>query len=108
MTHIVHSLSRIGLLPNSSPENRRLAVDLVELILTWEKQRLDAVRPVPASTGTSSPESDNRSSRKHDGTFRPFMDRCYDPALVLVGFLFFFLICMLAVRRDVLTRDGTG
>jgi transformation/transcription domain-associated protein len=72
VTHIVHSLSRIGLLPNSSPENRRLAVDLVELILTWEKQRLDAVRPAPASTGTSSSESDNRPSGKHDGAFSPF------------------------------------
>jgi transformation/transcription domain-associated protein len=69
----VHSLSRIGLLPNSSPENRRLAVDLVELILTWEKQRLDAARPAAPSSSSSSAaaESGPQPTGKHDGTHLP-------------------------------------
>jgi transformation/transcription domain-associated protein len=38
--HMVNSLARIGLLPNSPHENRKLAVDLAELIISWEKQRI--------------------------------------------------------------------
>jgi transformation/transcription domain-associated protein len=38
--HMVNSLARIGLLPNSPNENRKLAVDLAELIINWEKQRI--------------------------------------------------------------------
>ncbi len=38
--HMVNSLARIGLLPNSPNENRKLAVDLAELIINWEKQRV--------------------------------------------------------------------
>ena len=34
------SLARIGLLPSSSSENRQLAVDLAELIVKWEEQRV--------------------------------------------------------------------
>lgn len=37
---IVTSLGRIGLLPNSPFENRKLAVDLVDLVVNWEKKRL--------------------------------------------------------------------
>ena len=35
---IVTSLAKIGLAPNSPPENRKLAVDLVELITIWQKK----------------------------------------------------------------------
>lgn len=37
---IVTSLGRIGLLPNSPFENKKLAVDLVDLVVNWEKKRL--------------------------------------------------------------------
>lgn len=74
VTHIVHSLSRIGLLPNSSSENRRLAVDLVELVLTWEQQRLNTNKP----ESFTSEEQDSHEQRphqhqtsKHDGAYLP-------------------------------------
>jgi len=37
---MVHSLARIGLLPNAPVENRKLAIDLIELIINWEKRRV--------------------------------------------------------------------
>lgn len=36
---MVNSLSRIGLNPAATPENRRLSLDLVELIVKWERRR---------------------------------------------------------------------
>lgn len=41
--HIITAIPRIGLLQNAAHDNRKLSVDLVELVLNWEKQRLDAV-----------------------------------------------------------------
>lgn len=38
--HMVNSLARVGLLPNAPPENRKLAVELAELIIKWEHQRI--------------------------------------------------------------------
>jgi transformation/transcription domain-associated protein len=38
MSQMVHSLGKIGLLPNSANENRKLAVNIAELIINWEKQ----------------------------------------------------------------------
>eukprot|EP01098_Paradermamoeba_levis_P001622 TRINITY_DN11891_c0_g1_i1.p1 TRINITY_DN11891_c0_g1~~TRINITY_DN11891_c0_g1_i1.p1 ORF type:complete len:540 (+),score=125.67 TRINITY_DN11891_c0_g1_i1:140-1621(+) len=37
---MVSSLARIGLVPNSPSDNRKLSVDLVDLIISWEKQRI--------------------------------------------------------------------
>lgn len=39
---MVNSLNRIGLNTNAAAENRRLALDLVDLILKWELQRRNA------------------------------------------------------------------
>lgn len=39
--YIINSLSRIALSPNSPQENRKLGFDLAELIISWEKQRLN-------------------------------------------------------------------
>ena len=36
---MVNSLNRIGLSPNCSVENRKLAVELAQLIISWELQR---------------------------------------------------------------------
>ena len=36
---MVNSLNRIGLSPNCSIENRRLAVELAQLIISWEVRR---------------------------------------------------------------------
>lgn len=38
--HMVNSLARIGLTPNNPTESRKLSIDLVELILTWERQAI--------------------------------------------------------------------
>jgi transformation/transcription domain-associated protein len=42
--HISNSLARIGLLPNSAPENKKLACNLVELIINWEKRRIEEAK----------------------------------------------------------------
>ena len=44
-SQMVNSLNRIGLSPNCSVENRKLAVDLAQLIISWV--RLPLSRAVP-------------------------------------------------------------
>eukprot|EP00252_Welwitschia_mirabilis_P021819 TRINITY_DN5712_c0_g1_i1.p1 TRINITY_DN5712_c0_g1~~TRINITY_DN5712_c0_g1_i1.p1 ORF type:complete len:3567 (+),score=681.06 TRINITY_DN5712_c0_g1_i1:1467-10703(+) len=41
---MVNSLSRLGLPQNSPPENRRLAIELAGLVVSWEKQRQSETR----------------------------------------------------------------
>jgi hypothetical protein len=38
--HMVSSIQRLGLTPNATIEQRRLAVDLAEVIIKWEFQRV--------------------------------------------------------------------
>ena len=52
--HMVNSLARIGLLPNSPHENRKLAVDLAELVCSWEIQRAEESTKGAADTITGS------------------------------------------------------
>lgn len=40
MPQMVNTLSRLGLLPSSTPETRTLMIDLTELIVKWEQKRL--------------------------------------------------------------------
>jgi len=40
---MVNAFARIGLLPNSPHENRKLAVDMAEIVINWEKQRIDEI-----------------------------------------------------------------
>ena len=47
---MVNSLNRIGLSPNCSVENRRLAVELAALIIAWEHQRCSSVKQPPIGT----------------------------------------------------------
>lgn len=57
--HISNSLARIGLLPNSAPENKKLACNLVELIINWEKRRLEEAKnatEAPTTVTTTSTE----------------------------------------------------
>ena len=47
---MVNSLNRIGLSPNCSVENRRLAVELAALIIAWEHQRCSNIKqPLPGA-----------------------------------------------------------
>ena len=55
---MVNSLNRIGLSPNCSVENRKLAVELAQLIISWELQRCAAAaaaakrpKPEPSAGG---------------------------------------------------------
>ncbi|KAL6045043.1 putative transformation/transcription domain-associated protein [Balamuthia mandrillaris] len=61
--HIVHSLARIGLLPNASIENKRLAIDLVDLILIWERRRQQSEGS--SGSGQSQEASDQSEANKH-------------------------------------------
>ena len=63
---MVNLLSRLGLPTSSSHANRKLSVDLVELIINWENDRLSGAQPQedvePSTTGkrkaTESPEKE--------------------------------------------------
>jgi len=45
---MVNSLNRIGFANSSSVENRKLAIDLADLVMTWDKQRIEA-KPAESS-----------------------------------------------------------
>ncbi len=38
--HMVSSIQRLGFTPNATIEHRKLAVDLAEVIIKWEVQRI--------------------------------------------------------------------
>ena len=60
---MVNSLSRLGL-PSSSPaENRALSVDLVELVLRWEKAR---ARRVSLAKGSAKEKDENENEDEDD------------------------------------------
>lgn len=44
---MVNSLSRLGLPYSTSPENRRLAIDLAGLVVAWEKRRQSEMKTTP-------------------------------------------------------------
>ncbi|KAL4095775.1 hypothetical protein PRIC1_009146 [Phytophthora ramorum] len=55
---MVNSLNRLAIPPSSTPDNRRLAVNIVDLVISWEQTRQDRVairgsssRPKVASPG---------------------------------------------------------
>eukprot|EP00958_Prasinococcus_capsulatus_P028071 scaffold6247_cov416-Prasinococcus_capsulatus_cf.AAC.17 len=57
---MVNSLSRLGLAPNSPPENRRLALDLANLIIRWDEQRIAGVKDPTQKV----PDQNERSALK--------------------------------------------
>ncbi|KAL1520613.1 hypothetical protein AB1Y20_022187 [Prymnesium parvum] len=71
---MVNSLNRIGLSPNCSTDNRKLAVELAQLIICWELQRSTnqaaasaAVTTVSSATGTSDGQALKRSAPEGEG-----------------------------------------
>jgi phosphatidylinositol kinase/protein kinase (PI-3 family) len=60
---MVNSLARIGLSQNTAPDNRRLALDMADLIISWEEKRLQRASE---SRGT-----DDGSSHGPDGSSDP-------------------------------------
>jgi transformation/transcription domain-associated protein len=51
---MVQSLARIGLLPQAPVENRKLAIDMVELIINWEKKKISEAK-VKEEEGATTP-----------------------------------------------------
>ena len=45
--HMVSSIQRLGLTPNATIEQRKLAVDLAEVIIKWEFQRVSRAKLLP-------------------------------------------------------------
>ena len=64
---MVNSLSRLGLLSSSPAENRALSVDLVELVLRWEK-RARGVSPSPRETTRRRTRTRTRTRRTRTKT----------------------------------------
>ena len=60
---MVNSLSRLGLLSSSPAENRALSVDLVELVLRWEKAR---ARRVSLAKGNDKEKDENEDEDEED------------------------------------------
>ncbi|CDY29210.1 BnaA06g25470D [Brassica napus] len=50
---MVNSLSRLGLPYNTTAENRRLAIELAGLVVSWERQRQNEMKMVADTDGTS-------------------------------------------------------
>ena len=55
ISHIVYSLSKIGIPSNTPIENKKLAIDLAQLILNWET----------STSETTNTDSDINSTKKH-------------------------------------------
>ena len=61
---IITSLRKIAVPPNPSYENKKLAMNMMQLIWTWERWRIEG-RPPPGANRAS--ESPNSKKRKLDG-----------------------------------------
>ena len=55
---MVNSLSRLGLPYNTTSESRRLAIELVGLVVNWERQRQNEMKIVNDGDGTSQNNND--------------------------------------------------
>lgn len=79
---MIASFQKVGLSTNSTPENRQLAIDLTEVILRWEAQRIRETQiyqsiPEPSETASQpqlTAEQQNISSllAKHADMLKPF------------------------------------
>ncbi|ORX57551.1 hypothetical protein DM01DRAFT_1302758 [Hesseltinella vesiculosa] len=59
LPQIVNTLPKLGLLQNTTPEHKLLTVELAELILKWERTRIEKHGPAPAS-----PSSDDTNNKR--------------------------------------------
>ncbi|XP_072974683.1 uncharacterized protein [Typha angustifolia] len=59
---MVNSLSRLGLPYNTTPENRRLAIELAGLVVAWERQRQNEMKVVHESEGHNQTDVFNPTS----------------------------------------------
>jgi len=66
---MVNSLSRLGLPTSSSQSNRALSIDLVELIITWEIERVssaDGNKQLPTATSLGKRKATESPEREED------------------------------------------
>ncbi|KUF75766.1 Phosphatidylinositol kinase (PIK-L3) [Phytophthora nicotianae] len=61
---MVNSLNRLAIPPSSTPDNRRLAVNIVDLVISWEQTRQDrmAIRGASSTPKASTPRGDLKRS----------------------------------------------
>ncbi|KAG7387202.1 hypothetical protein PHYPSEUDO_014594 [Phytophthora pseudosyringae] len=61
---MVNSLNRLAIPPSSTPDNRRLAVNIVDLVISWEQTRQDrlALRGATSGAKTTSPGGELKRS----------------------------------------------
>nr|XP_019701767.1 transformation/transcription domain-associated protein isoform X2 [Elaeis guineensis] len=68
---MVNSLSRLGLPYNTSPENRRLAIELAGLVVAWERQRQNEMKIISDAEGHNQMDLFNPSSVGGDSKRQP-------------------------------------
>ncbi|KAI9995811.1 hypothetical protein PInf_012879 [Phytophthora infestans] len=61
---MVNSLNRLAIPPSSTPDNRRLAVNIVDLVISWEQTRQDrlAIRTASSTPKTTTPSGELKRS----------------------------------------------
>ncbi|CAI5728702.1 unnamed protein product [Peronospora destructor] len=60
---MVNSLNRLAISPSSTPDNRRLAVNIVDLVISWEQTRQDRLAMRGASSGPKGTSSSGELKR---------------------------------------------
>ena len=64
---IINTLSRLGLPTNAPPENRRLALDLVTLVIDWEVKRKRLAASVGSAEGGAGDSATGSKRQREDG-----------------------------------------
>eukprot|EP00026_Physarum_polycephalum_P000015 Phypoly_transcript_00015.p1 GENE.Phypoly_transcript_00015~~Phypoly_transcript_00015.p1 ORF type:complete len:3639 (+),score=586.09 Phypoly_transcript_00015:159-11075(+) len=117
---MVNSLARIGLVSNTSFENKKLAVDLAELVIKWENQRIkDTATPMAIdSTPAASQEAATPSTSEvaspaqtphtpsASGSTSTQIDEEYKPPAGIMELVVHFLVRMASTASD--SREVSG
>jgi len=74
VAQMVNSLNRIGLSPNCSAENRKLAIDLAALIISWELKRIEISKVARAARTSGGGASAPATLSAAAGSKRPAAD----------------------------------
>ena len=71
---MITSFQKVGLSANSTPENRQLAIDLTEVILRWEAQRVSEIQIYQGNNEQNNPEQVAIGALlvKHPDMLKPF------------------------------------
>ena len=69
--HIIPQLSKIAQLPNPSNEHKRLVLNLIQMILGWEKRRVNHVDRPPSRQSDGSPAKRRKMEMPGSGSASP-------------------------------------